>query len=101
MSTSIVRGSGGNYRQQVAKVSRASGDYFINEVMPSGGVVSISMGLGTVTWSGVNFTFDASVWPLPAQVQNGLKYGPNGNDFTGTLSGGGGSGMSRGRVVNK
>lgn len=26
------------------------------------------------------------VWPLPAQVLLGVIYGPNGNDYTGTLS---------------
>ena len=101
MSTSITRGSGGGWRQQVAKISRGDGTgAFIDEVMPTGGAVSISMGIGSAVWSGVNFTFDSSVWPMPAQVQLGLVYGPNGNDFTGTLSAGGGSGVPRSRVTN-
>jgi hypothetical protein len=29
-----------------------------------------------------------AVWPLPSQVQFGVVYGPNGNDYTGTLTGG-------------
>jgi hypothetical protein len=33
-----------------------------------------------------------AVFPTEAQVQAGIEYGPNGNDYTGTLSGGGGGG---------
>ena len=99
MSTSITRGSGGGWRQQVAKISRGDGTgAFIDEVMPTGGAVSISMGIGSAVWSGVNFTFDSSVWPMPAQVQLGLVYGPNGNDFTGTLSSGGGGGSGGNKI---
>jgi hypothetical protein len=100
MATSITRGSLGAARQQVEKVSRGSGNYFINEVMPSGGAVTLSMGIGTAAWTGVNFTFDSSVWPLPAQVKSGVVYGPNGNDLTGTLASGGGSGVPRSRITN-
>lgn len=38
------------------------------------------------------------LWVLPSEVQAGVQYGPNGNDYTGTLAGGGGGG-SRGNTI--
>lgn len=51
----------------------------------------------------ITFTVDAggdAVYPLEEDVELGIQYGPNGTDYTGTLSAGGGNTYSRSRVVN-
>jgi len=48
----------------------------------------------------ITFTVDGPVYPLEADVELGIQYGPNGTDYTGTLSAGGGNTYSRSRVVN-
>lgn len=40
-------------------------------------------------------------WPVENDVKTGVLYGPTKTEYTGTYSGGtGGTGMSKGRVVN-
>jgi hypothetical protein len=49
----------------------------------------------------ITLTSSSPVYPVENDVRDGEVYGPNANDYTGTLVvGGGGSGYSRGRVVN-
>ena len=47
-------------------------------------------------------TFDVQqLWVLPSDVKSGITYGPTGTEFEGTYSaGGGGGGVSRGRITN-
>ena len=49
----------------------------------------------------MTFTVDGPVYPVEGDVRLAIDYGPNGDDYTGTLvAGGGGNTYSRGRVVN-
>lgn len=49
----------------------------------------------------ITFTVDGPVYPGQPDVRSGVQYGPNGTDYTGSMSaGGGGNTYSRGRVVN-
>jgi hypothetical protein len=99
MAAGLSRSTPFGWLQESDLVSRSTPFGWETEVTPTGGAITISMGIGTAAWTGVNFTFDASVWPLPAQVQSGVVYGPNGNDLTGTLASGG-SGVPRSRITN-
>lgn len=52
----------------------------------------INEGVGAYAWSGTTSTVSGSaVFPPPSQVLLGVVYGPNGNDYTGTLVAGGGT----------
>ena len=49
----------------------------------------------------MTFTVDGPTYPGQPDVRSGVQYGPNGSDYTGTMSaGGGGNTYSRSRVVN-
>lgn len=50
-----------------------------------GGSPSLMITLGYGLGSG------GAVFPAPGQVLSGVVYGPNGNDYTGTLTAGGGA----------
>lgn len=46
--------------------------------------------VGSYSWGGTTSSFPGgAVFPPPNEVQAGVLYGPNGNDFLGTLAGGG------------
>lgn len=46
-------------------------------------------------YSGITAAVPSAVFPDPADVRSGTTYGPNGNDYVGTLEGGGSMYMRR------
>jgi hypothetical protein len=91
MANGLSRSKPNGWRNETGQTSRSSSSGWETEVTPSGGVLSVSMQIGTWTWSAPNWSWTTAVYPPPADVKTGIEYGPNGNDFTGTLSGGGGT----------
>ena len=93
----INRPSGGSFRQQVGKTSRGSIFGFVSEVVAGG--VSIFASVGNANAEGITATI-LPMWVMPSDVKSGVTYGPTGSEYTGTYSGGGGGGVSRGRITN-
>jgi hypothetical protein len=95
MSAATSRGSPcGGWLQQTGKTSRGSpAGGWETEIVGAGGII-ISGTVAAISVAGVAGTI-TQYWVDPANVKLGVTYGPNGNDFTGTLVSGGGGMASR------
>lgn len=83
----ITRTSLGGWIQEVGTTSRTSLTGFEQEVVQGGPIIPVQ--ILNINWAGIATVIQA-YWLAPSDVKLGVVYGPNGNDYTGTLVGGAG-----------